>query len=211
MRKSKDGIVSYNPENGRAAISFNGRRFYTADKSVIAMAVRGNVEGAALRWTGKTSASRALRRINEAATKSLYDQVSKDLFRKIFLVDKKDAIGTSAAELREFVKKYKETQTKVDKYVNDAITDNLPFSEVQDRLPADLRNRVNNIIRYESEKAYEEKGEVNDSDLENINDRIIAEFNDYIIENPDIDQYTRDLIQQYGETPINEAAELERY
>lgn len=211
MKKIKDGIIDYNPESGKATISFNGRRFYTADKSVIAMAVRGNVEGAALRWTGKTSASRALRRTNEAATKPLYDQVSKDLFRKIFLVDKKDAIGTSAAELREFVKKYKETQTKVDKYVEEAIADNLPFSEIQDRLPADLRNRINNIIRYESEKAYAEKGEINDSDLENINDRIIAEFDDYIIENPDLETGTRDLIQQYADIPINEAAELEKY
>lgn len=211
MKKPKDGILNYNPESGLTTISYNGRRFYTKDKSVIAMAYRGNVAGAALRWTGKTSASRALRRTNEAATKPLYDKVSKDLFRKIFLVDKKEAVGTSAAELREFVKKYKETQSEVDKYVEEAITDNLPFSEIQDRLPADLRSRINNVIRYEAEKAYAEKGEIDESDLENINDRIINEFNDYIIENPDMDTGTRDLIAQYAETPINEAAELERY
>lgn len=205
-----NGIVGYNPETGRTAIEYNGVRFYTKDASVIRMAERGNVAGAALRWSGKTSTARALRRANEQATKPIYKDVSRQLFNKMFKEGKKDRIGTSAKERLQFAKKYKETTREVNKYINDAVVDNMPLSAYIDRLPNDLQQRLKNTINEEIEKAYAAKGEVNDSDLEQIYDRVTSEINDWLIANedtldPSLIQY---IMEQIGQGEIEG---LERY
>lgn len=205
-----NGIVGYNPESGRTAIEYNGVRFYTKDASVIKMAERGNVAGAALRWSGKTSTARALRRANEQATKPIYKDVSRQLFNKMFKEGKKNRIGTSAKERLAFARKYKETTKEVNKYINDAIVENMPLSGYIDRLPNDLQQRLKNTINEEIEKAYAAKGEVDDSDLEQIYDRVTSEINDWLIANEDTldPSLIQSIMEQIGQGEIEG---LERY
>ena len=177
-----NGIIGINPATGKATIEYNGVRFYTADKSVIKMAQKGNVEGAALRWAGKTSTARAIRQANKAAAKPIYKEPSKALFKKMFKQGKKERLGTSAKERLEFAKEYKKTSKDIQKYIDQAVLDNTPAGKYIDRLPGDLQDRINKIISREVEKAYAAKGEVDDSDLENIYDEVTIEMSDYIIE-----------------------------
>jgi len=205
-----NGIVGFNPDTGRTAIEYNGVRFYTKDASVIRMAERGNVAGAALRWSGKTSTARALRRANEQATKPIYKDVSRQLFNKMFKEGKKDRIGTSAKERLQFARKYKETTKEVNKYINDAIVENMPLSGYIDRLPNELQQRLKNTINEEIEKAYAAKGEVDDSDLEQIYDRVTSEINDWLIANEDTldPSLIQSIMEQIGKGEIEG---LERY
>ena len=205
-----NGIVGFNPDTGRTAIEYNGVRFYTKDASVIKMAERGNVAGAALRWSGKTSTARALRRANEQATKPIYKDVSRQLFNKMFKEGKKDRIGTSAKERLQFARKYKETTKEVNKYINDAIVENMSLSGYIDRLPNELQQRLKNTINEEIEKAYAAKGEVDDSDLEQIYDRVTSEIDDWFIANEDTldPSLIQSIMEQIGKGEIEG---LERY
>jgi len=180
-----NGIVGFNPETGRTAIEYNGVRFYTKDASVIRMAERGNVAGAALRWAGKTSTARALRRANEGATKPIYKNVSKSLFNKIFREGKRERLGTGKKERLQFARKYKETTQEVNKYIEDAVIDNMPLSDFMDRLPNGLQQRVKTLINEEIEKAYAAGKDVDDGEIKRIYSRVKDEVNDYLLENPD--------------------------
>lgn len=206
-----NGIIGYNPETGRTAIEYNGVRFYTKDVSVIKMAQRGNVEGAALRWAGKTSTARALRRANEQAVKPLYPNVSKALFNKMFKQGKRERLGTSAPERLQFARKYKETTKEVNKYISDAVIDDMSLNTYMDRLPNDLQQRLRTVINEEIEKAYAAKGAVDDSDIEDIYDRVTMEIDDYLLENAadlDPDLITR-IMDDIGAG--REVSGLERY
>lgn len=207
-----NGIIGFT-ESGKAAISYEGRTFYTADKSVIAMAARGNVSGAAKRWAGKTSTARALRQANRAAAKPLYKNVGESLYKKMFKEPKKDRLGTSAAERRQFVEKYRETTKEVGRYIDKAVADKIDIADKLDRLPKDLQERIKKTITEEVEKSYAAKGAVDDSDIENIYDRVTIEMNDYLIETgSDIDPaVASDIMDYIGSSEYLDFESLEGY
>lgn len=210
---ANNGIVGYNPETGKTAISYNGVRFYTKDKSVIAMAERGNVAGAAKRYAGKSSTARALRQANKEATKPIYKNVQESVFKKAFKGKKELNLGAGGKKSRqEFIKQYQKTAKATGDYIRDAVAENIAgLQDVIDKLPNELKNIVNNIIQEEVEKAYAAKGEVDDSDIESINDRITMELNDWLMLNPDASIEFKDAIADFTGTPISEIEGLERY
>lgn len=180
-----NGIVGINP-NGKTIIEYNGVRFYTKDASVIKMASSGNVAGAARRWAGKTSTAKQLRAANKAAAKPIYKNPTKSLYDKIFKAGKKDRIGATASERKAFAKKYKETTKEISNYIDNAVLDKMDMTDGLDRLPNDLQEKIKQTVRTEVEKAYAAKGEVSDSDIKNIYDRVTIVTNDYLIANPDL-------------------------
>lgn len=202
-----NGIIGVNP-NGKTVIEYNGVRFYTKDASVIKMASSGNVVGAARRWAGKTSTAKQLRAANKAATKPIYKNPTKSLYEKIFKAGKKDRIGATAQERLAFSKKYKETSTEITKYIDNAVLDKLDMADGLDRLPNDLQEQIKSVVRQEVEKAYAAKGEVDDSDIENIYDRVTRTMEDYIIANPGLPETYRSAMADMLES---EVGDLERY
>lgn len=211
-KKGYSGIIGYNPETGKTAIAYNGVRFYTKDKSVIKLAEKGDFEQAARRWAGKTSTARAIRNANKGATKPIYENPQRALFKKMFTSDKKERVGTSATERLKFAKEYRQTTMDINKYIDAAVTDKMPISEAMDRLPADLRQRIQNRISEEVEKAYAAKGGVDDQDIENIYDKVTMEMDDYLIENAaDLDPEVAAVITDYTDMPFSEIEGLTRY
>lgn len=206
---AKQGIIGISPE-GKTAILYNNRTFYTTDKSVIAMAARGNVEGAAKRWLGKSSAARSIRAINKQATKPIYKDVAGSLLHKTFK-EPKNQIGTSSEERKAFVEQYKQLSEDVGNYIDRAVSNNIGLSDVIDKLPNDLQQKVKGVVREEVEKAYAAKGEINDHDVENIYDRVVSEMSDYAEYN-ELDPNAAIAISDYiGDRSYIDFIELEDY
>lgn len=191
-----NGIIGISPE-GRTIITYAGKTFYTADQSVIAMAAKGNVEGAARRWLGKTSAARELRKINKQSAKSLVKNVGELLFKRTFK-EGKNKIGTSAQERAQFVSEYRLISKQVTGYIENAVADKVDLTDKLDRLPNDLQQRIKSIISTEVEKAYAAKGTIEDSDIELIHGQVISVMDDYLIETgADISPQVVEEIQDY--------------
>ena len=202
-----DGIIGVNP-SGKTVIEYNGVRFYTKDASVIKMASSGNVAGAARRWAGKTSTAKQMRQANKASTKPIYKNPTKSLYEKIFKGRKEDRIGATKQERLAFAKKYKETTEEVARYVEDAVLDKMDMLDGLDRIPADLRSQIKNMVRTEVEKAYAEKGEVDDSDIERISAEATIIMDDYLINNPGLSNEYKEAIYNLTESDVTG---LERY
>lgn len=212
-RKAKgfSGIVGYNPDSGKTAISYNGVRFYTKDASVIKLAQKGDFEQAARRWAGKTSTARAIRQANKTAAKPIYENPQRALFKKMFTAEKKERIGTSAKERLEFAREYLQTSSEVDKYVTNAVVKKMDsISKNMDRLPNDLQQRINDKVLEQVEKLYKEKGEVKDSDIDNIFASVKDELKDYMLENSD-DEELNATINEIADMPMSEIMNLNRY
>lgn len=213
----KDRIVSISPE-GRATIVYNGVRFYTNDKSVIAMARRGNFSGAAKRYIGKSSLARSLRQINKQAAKPIYQNVSEALFKKVFKEkNKKFRVNLTKASFAKFRKQYKSVTETANRFMLDNVKEKVLGSAELDQLPEELRNEVDQIIEEETEKAYKEKGEgaITDPIVEKINYRVKEHITDYVAQNPDLDEDTLQRLGRLAELPESELysrlRKLDRY
>lgn len=192
----QNGIVGVNPDSGKTIISYNGVRFYTTDKSVIAMAARGNVAGAAKRYIGKNSTARALRKANREAIKPIYKNVAESLYNKVFKQKDKYKLELDKGSLAKFRSEYKKTLEETAKYIDEAVKDNIGISDHIDKLPEDLKAEVDSMIVEEVEKAYSEKGQVENTDIS----RISARIRDLVT------AYKTDLIKKHSENkPANES------
>lgn len=191
----REGIIGLS-DTGKTIIAHNGVRFYTTDKSVIAMAQRGNVAGAAKRYIGKSSTARALRKANREANKPIYENVAESLYKKVFKQKDKNRLNLDKRSLAEFRKKYRETIKETERYIEEAIKDNVGIADNMDRLPAPIRTKVDQIIQEEVEKAYSEKGQVENTDLSRISNRISDVIEEYMAEEDltDIDKDKLDEI-----------------
>lgn len=211
----KDRIVSITPE-GRATIVYNGVRFYTSDKSVIAMARRGNISGAARRYIGKSSLARELRKINKTVPKPIYTNINKALFEKVFKEkDKKIRVTIDRAGFAEFRKKYEKVSKEATKYMLENVRDKIEKTIKLDQVPEELMNDIDQTIEEEVEKAYSEKGgSVTNDVISKINDRIKEKVKDYAI-NADLDEESKIRLLKLAETPQaeinNEVKDLQRY
>ena len=176
----KEGIIGIT-ETGKTIIAYNGVRFYTTDKSVIAMAARGgkSIASAAKRYIGKSSTARALRKANKEATKPIYENVAESLFKKVFKQKDKKRLYLDKRSLADFRSKYKKTLEETAKYIDEAITDKVGISDHIDKLPESLKSEVDSIITEEVEKAYSEKGIVENTDISRISGRIRDLVSDY--------------------------------
>lgn len=191
---SREGIIAVTAQ-GKTVISHMGVQFETADKSVIAMAARGNVAGAAKRFIGKSSTARALRKANKQATKPIYENVAESLYKKVFKQKDKNKLDLSKSSLAEFRKKYRETIKETERYIEEAIRDNVGIADNIDRLPAPIRTKVDQIIQEEVEKAYSEKGQVENTDLSRISNRITDVIEEYMAEE-DLTDIDRDKLDE---------------
>ena len=190
----REGIIAVTAQ-GKTVISHMGVQFETADKSVIAMAARGNVAGAAKRFIGKSSTARALRKANKQATKPIYENVAESLYKKVFKQKDKNKLDLSKSSLAEFRKKYRETIKETERYIEEAIRDNVGIADNIDRLPAPIRTKVDQIIQEEVEKAYSEKGQVENTDLSRISNRITDVIEEYMAEE-DLTDIDRDKLDE---------------
>lgn len=211
----KDRIVSVTPE-GRATIVYNGVRFYTNDKSVIAMARRGNFSGAAKRYIGKSSLARSLRQINKAAAKPIYQNVSEALFKKVFKEkNKKFRVSLTKNSFAKFRKQYKIVTETANKFMLDNIKEKVLGSAELDKVPEGLMNEMDQIIEEEVEIAYKKGGSVTDNVINKINYRVKDHINDYIAQNPDLDEDTLRRLGKLAELPESELnnrlKKLEKY
>lgn len=205
------GIVGYNPDSGKTAISYNGVRFYTKDASVIKLAQKGDFEQAARRWAGKTSTARAIRQANKTAAKPIYGNPQRALFKKMFTAEKKDRIGTSAKERLEFAREYKETTSQVNDYINQSVMNKMDNVAANiDRLPNDLQQRIRDKVFEQVEKLYKEKGEVKDTDIDNIFESVKDELQDYMLEHGD-DEELNATVSEIADMPMSEIMDLNRY
>lgn len=191
----REGIVALTAQ-GKTVISHMGVQFETTDKSVIAMAQRGNVAGAAKRFIGKSSTARALRKANKEATKPIYNEVAQSLYNKVFKQKDKNKLDLSKQSLSEFRKKYRKTIRDTERYIQEAIQDRVGISDNIDRLPTAIKTKVDSIIQEEVEKAYSEKGLVENTDLARISNRISDVIEEYMAEEDltDIDKDKLDEI-----------------
>jgi hypothetical protein len=202
----KNGIISF--ENNVARISFNNRIFETKDKSVIAMAQRGNVAGAAKRWIGKSSAARTMRAVNKSAIKPVYPNVAESLFKKVFKEKGKSRVKIE--NLGKFAQEYKNVTSANVEEIFEKIK-NKAFEDANfDRLPGDLKSKIESIIKEEVEKAYSEKGFVDNSDIERINNRV-AEYAEEYVRYGDLSEDEIINIMKVMEMPIEEVLDLEVY
>lgn len=190
----REGIIAVTAQ-GKTVISHMGVQFETADKSVIAMAQRGNVAGAAKRFIGKSSTARALRKANREANKSIYNEVAKSLYKKVFKQKDKNKLDLSKSSLAEFRKKYRETIKQTEKYIEEAVKDNVGIADNMDRLPATIKTKVDSIIQEEVEKAYSEKGQVENTDISRISNRISDVIEEYMAEE-DLTDIDRDKLNE---------------
>lgn len=203
----KDRIVSISPE-GRATIVYNGVRFYTSDKSVIAMARRGNFSGAAKRYIGKSSLARSLRQINKAAAKPIYQNVSEALFKKVFKEkNKKFRVNLTKTSFAKFRKQYKSVTETANRFMLDNVKEKVLGSAELDQLPEELRNEVDQITEEEVEIAYKKGGYVTDNVIDKIKNRVQDHLKDYIAQNPDLDEDTLQRLGKLAELPQNEINE----
>lgn len=211
----KDRIVSITPE-GRATIVYNGVRFYTSDKSVIAMARRGNIFGAARRYIGKSSLARELRKINKTVPKPIYQNINKALFEKVFKEkNKKTRVTIDRVGFAKFREKYKKISKEATGYMLDNVKDKITDRIQLDTVPEELMNDIDQTIEEEVEKAYAEKGgSVTDNVITKINDRIKEKVKDYAV-NADLDEEQKIRLLRLAETPEaeinNEVKNLKRY
>lgn len=211
----KDRIVSITPE-GRATIVYNGVRFYTSDKSVIAMAQRGNISGAARRYIGKSSLARELRKINKTVPKPIYQNINKALFEKVFKEkNKKTRVTIDRVSFAKFREKYKKISKEATGYMLENVKDKITATVRLDAVPEELMNDIDQTIEEEVEKAYAEKGgSVTDNVITKINDRIKEKVKDYAI-NADLDEEQKIRLLRLAETPEaeinNEVKNLKRY
>ena len=166
---------------GKTIISHNGITFATKDKSVIAMAERGSYAAAAKRYVGKSSTARALRKANREATKPIYKNVASSLYNKIFKQKDKGQLKTDKQSLADFRKLYRKTIQETEKYIDQAVKDTVGIADNIDKLPGDLKTRVDDIISEETEKAYHEKGQVENADISRISNRITDMIEDYML------------------------------
>ena len=190
----REGIIAVTAQ-GKTVISHMGVQFETADKSVIAMAQRGNVAGAAKRFIGKSSTARALRKANREANKPIYNEVAESLYKKVFKQKDKNKLDLSKSSLAEFRKKYRETIKQTEKYIEEAVKDNVGIADNMDRLPAAIRTKVDSIIQEEVEKAYSEKGQVENTDISRISNRISDVIEEYMAEE-DLTDIDRDKLDE---------------
>lgn len=190
----REGIIAVTAQ-GKTVISHMGVQFETADKSVIAMAARGNVAGAAKRFIGKSSTARALRKANREANKPIYNEVAESLYKKVFKQKDKNKLDLSKSSLAEFRKKYRETIKQTEKYIEEAVKDNVGIADNMDRLPAPIKTKVDSIIQEEVEKAYSEKGQVENTDLSRISNRISDVIEEYMY-SEDITDIERDKLDE---------------
>lgn len=190
----REGIIAVTAQ-GKTVISHMGVQFETADKSVIAMAQRGNVAGAAKRFIGKSSTARALRKANREANKPIYNEVAESLYKKIFKQKDKNKLDLSKSSLAEFRKKYRETIKQTEKYIEEAVKDNVGIADNMDRLPATIKTKVDSIIQEEVEKAYSEKGQVENTDISRISNRISDVIEEYMY-SEDITDIERDKLEE---------------
>lgn len=211
----KDRIVSISPE-GRATIVYNGVRFYTSDRSVIAMANRGNIAGAARRYIGKSSLARELRKINKTVPKPIYQNINKALFEKVFKEkDKKTRVTIDRVSFAKFREKYKKISKEATGYMLENVKDKITDRIQLDTVPEELMNEIDQTIEDEVEKAYSEKGgSVTDNVITKINDRIKEKVKDYAV-NADLDEEQKIRLLRLAETPEaeinNEVKNLKRY
>lgn len=173
-----DGIIGITAA-GKTIISHNGVQFETTDKSVIAMAQRGNTAGAAKRYIGKSSTARALRQANKKAQKPIYSNVAEALYKKVFKQKDKYQLKTDKKSLQDFRDLYRKTIKETEQYINEAVQDNVGIADYVDRIPGDLKAEVDNIITEEIEKAYSQKGQVENTDISRISVRIRDTITDY--------------------------------
>lgn len=190
----REGIIAVTAQ-GKTVISHMGVQFETADKSVIAMAQRGNVAGAAKRFLGKSSTARALRKANREANKPIYNEVAESLYKKVFKQKDKNKLDLSKSSLAEFRKKYRETIKQTEKYIEEAVKDNVGIADNMDRLPATIKTKVDSIIQEEVEKAYSEKGQVENTDISRISNRISDVIEEYMAEE-DLTDIDRDKLEE---------------
>ena len=190
----REGIIAVTAQ-GKTVISHNGIQFETADKSVIAMAARGNVAGAAKRYIGKSSTARALRKANREAKKPIYNEVAESLYKKVFKQKDKNKLDLSKSSLAEFRKKYRETIKETERYIEEAVKDNVGIADNMDRLPAAIKTKVDSIIQEEVEKAYSEKGQVENADISRISNRILDVIEEYMAEE-DLTDIDRDKLDE---------------
>ena len=211
----KDRVVSISPE-GRATIVYNGVRFYTSDRSVIAMANRGNIAGAARRYIGKSSLARELRKINKTVPKPIYQNINKALFEKVFKEkDKKTKVTIDRVSFAKFREKYKKISKEATGYMLENVKDKITDRIRLDTVPEELMNEIDQTIEEEVEKAYSEKGgSVTDNVITKINDRIKEKVKDYAV-NADLDEEQKIRLLRLAETPEaeinNEVKNLKRY
>jgi len=211
----KDRIVSITPE-GRATIVYNGVRFYTSDKSVIAMAQRGNISGAARRYIGKSSLARELRKINKTVPKPIYQNINKALFEKVFNEkNKKTRVTIDRIGFAQFREKYKKISKEATGYMLENVKDKISATIRLDTIPEELMNEIDQTIEEEVEKAYSEKGgSVTDNVITKINDRVKDKIRDYAV-NADLDEENKIRLLRLAETPEaeinNEVRNLKRY
>lgn len=190
----REGIIAVTAQ-GKTVINHNGIQFETADKSVIAMAARGNVAGAAKRYIGKSSTASALRKANREANKPIYNEVAESLYKKVFKQKDKNKLDLSKSSLAEFRKKYRETIKETEKYIEEAVKDNVGIADNMDRLPASIKTKVDSIIQEEVEKAYSEKGQIENTDISRISNRISDVIEEYMAEE-DITDIERDKLDE---------------
>lgn len=211
----KNRIVSITPE-GRATIVYNGVRFYTSDKSVIAMANRGNIAGAARRYIGKSSLARELRKINKTVPKPIYQNINKALFEKVFKEkNKKTRVTIDHIGFTKFKEKYKKISEEATGYMLENVKDKITDQINLDAVPEELMNEIDQTIEEEVEKAYSEKGgSVTDNVVTKINDRVKEKVKDYAV-NADLDEEQKIRLLRLAETPEaeinNEVKNLKRY
>ena len=203
----RNRIVSTAPD-GKTTISYNGVKFTTSDKSVIKMAQKGNIEGAARRYIGKSSLARSLRQTNKQYPNPIYKNVNQALFNKVFKEkDRNKKVRLTEKGFAEYRKKYKKLSAEANKYMMENVKDKVEASDKMDKLPGELKKEIDEMINEEVEKAYAEGGGVSNSVVDKINNRVKDKTEDYILSHPELDQ---DMIKQLNEIVELPNAELNR-
>lgn len=203
----RNRIVSTAPD-GKTTISYNGVKFTTADKSVIKMAQKGNIEGAARRYIGKSSLARSIRQTNKQYANPIYQNVNQALFNKVFKEkDRKKKVRLTEKGFAEYRKKYKKLSAEANKYMMENVKDKVEAIDKIDKLPGELKKEIDEMISEEVEKAYSEGGGVSNSVVDKINNRVKDKTEDYILSHPELDQ---DMIKQLNEIAELPNAELNR-
>lgn len=201
--------------DGKVTISYNGVKFTTADKSVIKMAEKGNIEGAARRYIGKSSLARSIRKTNKEYPNPIYKNVNQALFNKVFKEkDRKKKVRLTEKGFAEYRKKYKKLSAEANKYMMKNVNDKIEAAEQIEELPGDLKKEIDDMINEEVEKSYAEGSGVTNGVVDKINKRVKDKTEDYILDHPELDQGMIRKLNQIAELPqteLNRVSGLEEY